>query len=134
MQERASAVYSVPVRTSCSPAAPGWESNTAEGGGATYGVTTNVSGASIGPLAGPDLSGNPAQSPAGRETGTDSAKQSQSGAVPIEANSFTDEGLHQEGWIVPAQEQSQFPRRGEDGNGVRGFFLALGNSFVYSDL
>jgi hypothetical protein len=71
IQERASAACSVRGRASCSPAAPGWEgppvaqppsagkfggsppgagvphvwepeSNTAEGGGATYGVTTNV--------------------------------------------------------------------------------------------
>jgi len=42
IQERASAVCSVSVRAPCSPAAPGWESNTTEGGGATYGVTTNV--------------------------------------------------------------------------------------------
>ncbi|OHB63958.1 MAG: hypothetical protein A2Y77_10145 [Planctomycetes bacterium RBG_13_62_9] len=31
-----------PVRASGGPAAPGWESNTAEGGGATSGVTTNA--------------------------------------------------------------------------------------------
>jgi len=35
------AVCSVPVGALCSPAAPGWASNTAEGGGATSGVTTN---------------------------------------------------------------------------------------------
>jgi hypothetical protein len=40
--EAVSAVCSVPVGASCSPAAPGWESNTAEGDGATYGITTNV--------------------------------------------------------------------------------------------
>jgi hypothetical protein len=121
--ERASAVCSVPAwgERPRSPEEVGRERPTYEE--TPYGVTTNVPGALTVPLASLDLSVNQAQSPAGRETGTDSAKQSQSGAVPIEANLFTDEGLHQEGWIVPPQKQSQFPCRGDDGNAFDRYFV-----------
>jgi hypothetical protein len=77
--------------------------------------TTKAPAASTGPLASSHPPLNEAASPAGGESGTDSAKQSQSGADPFPANLFIHAGLREEGRSVPPQEQSQSACRGTPG-------------------
>jgi hypothetical protein len=83
---------------------------------AKAGVTMNAPAAPTGPLAGPCLFLNQAQSPAPQPE-TDSAKQSQLGTGQIGANLFPREGLHPEGQAVPPEEQSQFSAVAIAGNG-----------------